>query len=345
MKKFKVAHQWPVMVVWAVLTTQSPALAGPGHDHGDAPTTAVSGAFPQRQPDGSVVMPKAAQRQLRIQTLVVKKEQRSPVIELAGRVVMDPNASGKVQTLITGRVRADERGLPTVGQRVQKGQVLAYVSSEVDTEGRSLAQIRLDRLSNLADSVPRRRLEEAQAAVANEVLRAPISGVIATANASVGQVVEARDILFEVIDPKRLMVEGLLYDPGLASSIGNATMRIGQTVVPLTLVGVSSALRDQALPVKYRVNGDSTVAVQLNLLTTIFASLTRKVEGHVLPVQAVVRGPSNQSIVWVKHDPERFEPRLVTFTPISADQVSVTSGLQDRDRVVIIGASLVNQVR
>jgi len=81
MKKFKVAYQWLVMVVWAVLTTQSPALAGPGHDHGDAPTTAVSGAFPQRQPDGSVVMPKAAQRQLRIQTLVVKKEQRSPVIE------------------------------------------------------------------------------------------------------------------------------------------------------------------------------------------------------------------------------------------------------------------------
>ena len=345
MRELLAACQFPATVVFAMLVWQSPVLAGPGHDHGDAPPAAVSGAFPQRQADGSVVMPKSAQRQLRIQTLVVQKEQRSPVIELAGRVVMDPNASGKVQTLITGRVRADQKGLPKVGQRVQKGQVLAYVSSEVDAEGRSLAQIRLERLTNLADSVPRRKLEEAQAAVANEVLRAPISGVIATANASVGQVVEAREILFEVIDPKRLMVEGLLYDPGLASLIGNGTMRVGQTVVPLTLVGVSSALRDQAIPVKYRVTGDRAVAVQLNLLTTIFANLTRKVEGHVLPVQAVVRGPSNQSIVWVKHDPERFEPRLVTFTPISADQVSVTSGLQDRDRVVIIGASLINQVR
>jgi multidrug efflux pump subunit AcrA (membrane-fusion protein) len=219
------------------------------------------------------------------------------------------------------------------------------VSSEIDSQGRSLAQIRLERLSALSDSVPRRRLEEAQAAVANEVLRAPISGVIATANVSVGQVVEAREVLFEVVDPKRLMVEGLLYDPTLASAIGNATMRIGQTTVSLTLVGVSSALRDQALPVTYRFSGGEVAAVQLNLLTTIYANIKTKVDGYILPLQAIGRGPSNQSIVWVKHDPERFEPRLVTFTTISADQVSVTSGLQDRDRVVTVGASLVNQVR
>jgi len=290
-------------------------------------------------------MPKAAQRQLRIQTQVIQREQRSPVIELAGRVIMDPNASGKVQTIIAGRVHADQNGLPQVGQRVQKGQVLARVSSEIDSQGRSLAQIRLERLSALSDSVPRRRLEEAQAAVANEVLRAPISGVIATANVSVGQVVEAREVLFEVVDPKRLMVEGLLYDPTLASAIGNATMRIGQTTVSLTLVGVSSALRDQALPVTYRVSGGEVAALQLNLLTTIYANIKTKVDGYILPLQAIGRGPSNQSIVWVKHDPERFEPRLVTFTTISADQVSVTSGLQDRDRVVTVGASLVNQVR
>lgn len=345
MKKSHSSHYLSILAVAVNLLWLNPVSAGPGHDHGDTPATAVSGAFPQRQSDGSVFMPKAAQRQLRIQTQVIQREQRSPIIELAGRVIMDPNASGKVQTIIAGRVHADQNGLPQVGQRVQKGQVLARVSSEIDSQGRSLAQIRLERLSALSDSVPRRRLEEAQAAVANEVLRAPISGVIATANVSVGQVVEAREVLFEVVDPKRLMVEGLLYDPTLASAIGNATMRIGQTTVSLTLVGVSSALRDQALPVTYRVSGGEVAAVQLNLLTTIYANIKTKVDGYILPLQAIVRGPSNQSIVWVKHDPERFEPRLVTFTTISADEVSVTSGLQDRDRVVTVGASLVNQVR
>jgi hypothetical protein len=45
-----------------------PTLAGPGHDHGDAPAApSVNG--PQRLPDGSVFLPKPAQRQLGVRTL------------------------------------------------------------------------------------------------------------------------------------------------------------------------------------------------------------------------------------------------------------------------------------
>ncbi|MGA0955776.1 MAG: efflux RND transporter periplasmic adaptor subunit [Burkholderiaceae bacterium] len=321
------------------------ALAGPGHDHGDAPAVAVSGAFPQRLPDGAVFMPKSAQRQLRVQTQLVRQEQRNPVIELPGTVVMDPNASGKVQTIISGRIQAGPNGLPSLGQRVEKGQILAYVSKEVDASGRSLSEVQLERLSALSESIPRRRLEQAQAAVANEVLLAPISGVIATTNAAIGQVVEERDTLFEVVDPKRLLVEGLLYDTTLASAIGNASIRVGTSTIPLTLIGVSGSLRDQALPVRYRVKSSGDESLQLNLLTTVYAELTETISGFVLPVEAVVRGPSNQSIVWIKHDPERFEPRLVSFQVVSAAQVAVTSGLNDRDRVVTVGASLINQVR
>ena len=40
-----------------------PAQAGEGHDHGDA-QAAPSANGPQRQPDGSVFLPKPAQRQL-----------------------------------------------------------------------------------------------------------------------------------------------------------------------------------------------------------------------------------------------------------------------------------------
>lgn len=323
-----------------------PLLAGPGHDHGDnGSTAAVSGGFPQRLADGAVFMPKAAQRQLRIQTQPARKSLSNPVVELPGTVVMDPNASGKVQTVISGRVRGGPNGLPLIGQRVEKGQILAYVATEVDANGRSLAEIRLERLSSLSDTVPRRRLEEAQAAVANEVQRAPISGVIAAAHVLVGQVVESKETLFEVVDPKRLMIEGLLYDPTLANAIGNGSIRVGQANIPLTLIGVSRSLRDQALPVSFRVSGGGAGMVQLNMLTTIYANVTRKIDGYVLPLEAVVRGPSNQSIVWVKHDPERFEPRLVIYTAISADKVSVTSGLAERDRVVTFGASLINQVR
>ncbi|HVL10198.1 MAG TPA: efflux RND transporter periplasmic adaptor subunit, partial [Burkholderiaceae bacterium] len=54
------------------LTALSPfAIAGPGHDHGDAPPAANSNG-PKRQPDGSVFLPKPAQRQLAVRTLPVQ---------------------------------------------------------------------------------------------------------------------------------------------------------------------------------------------------------------------------------------------------------------------------------
>ena len=44
-----------------------PVRAGEGHDHGDAPAAARTNG-PQRLPDGSVFLPKPAQRQLGVRT-------------------------------------------------------------------------------------------------------------------------------------------------------------------------------------------------------------------------------------------------------------------------------------
>ncbi len=46
----------------ALLVLAAPALAGEGHDHGDAAPAANSNG-PKRLPDGSVFLPKPAQRQ------------------------------------------------------------------------------------------------------------------------------------------------------------------------------------------------------------------------------------------------------------------------------------------
>ncbi|HRM95270.1 MAG TPA: efflux RND transporter periplasmic adaptor subunit, partial [Alicycliphilus sp.] len=95
-----------------------------GHD--DAPP-ALSGDSPRRQSDGSVFIPKSAQRQLGLRTLAVAAGEHARAFELAGTVVMDPNAGGKVQAALAGRLEAGPQGLPLPGQSVKKGQVLAYV--------------------------------------------------------------------------------------------------------------------------------------------------------------------------------------------------------------------------
>src|SRR5690606_6618825 len=107
-------------------TALAPVHAGEGHDHGDAPA-APSANGPQRQPDGSVFLPKPAQRQLGVRTLVTEAADLPRTVELGAKGLRDRNAGGKVQPLSAGRIEPGPRGLPNPGQAVRKGEVLAYV--------------------------------------------------------------------------------------------------------------------------------------------------------------------------------------------------------------------------
>ena len=109
-----------------ILAGARPVHAGEGHDHGGA-AAAPSANGPQRLPDGGVFLPKPAQRQLGVRTLLTQAGDLPRSFELSGKVVMDPNAGGKVQPLNAGRIEPGPRGLPDAGQAVRKGEVLAYV--------------------------------------------------------------------------------------------------------------------------------------------------------------------------------------------------------------------------
>ena len=376
MKRFHPMPSLLALLMATVLSAPLPALAGPGHDHGDAPP-APTGNGPSRQPDGSVFLPKPAQRQLGVRTLVTATGQHAKAFELAGTVVMDPNAGGKVQAVLAGRLEAGPKGLPGVGQAVRKGEVLAYVvptagaierSNQLAQQAelraaRDLAARRVERLTELADTVPRKDIEAAESELQSltqrlgavgaglatrDALVAPVSGVIASANAVAGQVVDARELVFEVVDPSRLRIEALAYDPAQARSVAGATLAVAGQRVPLRFVGAARSLRDQAQPLQFA--GDSSVLGTLAHLAIgqpvrVFVQSTDKVDGLQVPAAALLRNPANQTIVWVKESPERFAPRVVTAVPLDGTSVAVTSGLKPGDRVATQGATLINQVR
>ena len=376
MKRFHPMPSCLALLLATVLSAPLPALAGPGHDHGDAPP-APTGNGPSRQPDGSVFLPKPAQRQLGVRTLVAATGQHAKAFELAGTVVMDPNAGGKVQAVLAGRLEAGPKGLPGVGQAVRKGEVLAYVvptagaierSNQLAQQAelraaRDLAARRVERLTELADTVPRKDIEAAESELQSltqrlgavgaglatrDALVAPVSGVIASANAVAGQVVDARELVFEVVDPSRLRIEALAYDPAQAQSVAGATLAVGGQRVPLRFLGAARSLRDQAQPLQFA--GDSSVLGTLAHLAIgqpvrVFVQSTDKVDGVQVPAAALLRNPANQTIVWVKESPERFAPRVVTAVPLDGTSVAITSGLQPGDRVATQGATLINQVR
>ena len=352
------------------------ALAGPGHDHGgDHGTAAAPNANgPQRLPDGSVFLPKPAQRQLSVRTVLTATADLPRSVELNGKVVMDPNAGGKVQPLYAGRIEAGPRGLPEPGQAVRKGEVLAFVvpTSAPTERANQMAQLaelraakaltdkRVARLKDLADTVPRKDIEAAEseaqslagriAAVGSgiasrEALLAPVAGVIASAHAVAGQVVDARELLFEIVDPSRLRVEALAFDAAMAADIASATLVVGGQRLPLTFIGAARSLRDQALPLSFRVQGSSLMNLAVGQPVRVYVQSKAVVKGIAVPAAALMKNPSNQNIVWVKVAPERFEPRTVTFEPRDGVTAVVTSGLQAGDYVATQGATLINQIR
>jgi membrane fusion protein, heavy metal efflux system len=354
----------------------APGAHGPNGEHLDAPAAAVNASGLARLPDGSVNVPKLAQRRMAIRTVLAPESEAAATVEMPGRVVMDPNASGRVQAVHGGRIEPGPKGLPVAGQSVRRGDVLAYVRhhaepyalgaqqaqlAELRTQ-RQLAEQRVQRLEGLEGTVPRKEIEAARAdaaglaerersisgsLVAREALTAPVSGVIARADLVVGQVVESRDVLFEVVDPARMLVEATTADPGMAARVAGASLQ-GVPDVTLRLLGASRSLRDGVLPLTFGVSPSKpgkALPIAVGQPVTVVARSKERIKGVVLPAQAVVRNPSNEPIVWIKSGAERFIPQPVQYRPLDASTVVVTQGLGADNRVVVQGAPLIAQIR
>ncbi|WP_445482700.1 hypothetical protein, partial [Raoultella terrigena] len=120
----------PAVAVLAVVVTLALGTAAFAHgdeDHG-APVQGaalINSAQPlpdlaQRLPDGSVFVPKPTQRLLVLRTTMTEQATFHRTVELPGRVIPDPNASGVVQSSVGGRLSPPPSGLfPRLGTSVK----------------------------------------------------------------------------------------------------------------------------------------------------------------------------------------------------------------------------------
>jgi len=351
------------------------AFAHAGHDGDEAAPPAAAYA-PRRQPDGSVSMPKDAQRLLAIRTVLATENTAARTVQVIGQVVADPGAAGRVQASQPGRVGPGEQGLARLGQRVQQGDILAVVTpsigaierggvqaqvAELDTAVR-MAQAKVSRLSILAGSVPGKDIDDARfeldgarkrrAALSpsltqSEILRAPVSGVVSVANAQVGALVESKDVLFEIVDPARLWVEATLTDPSLAGQVKGATaVTADGTQLAVTFIGRGMTLRQGAVPLQFRIDG-APPGLSVGTPVTVVAEVDGKDRGVALPRAAVIRQANGLSAVWDHVSAERFVARPVRVRALDAGRVLVLGGLPSDPipRIVVQGAELLGQVR
>lgn len=354
------------------------AFAHEGHDHGsDAAKAALpAGDAPRRLPDGTVFVPKPSQRLLSVRTTITKPEEAQKAVNLIGRVIADPNRSGLVQSINGGRIMVPEGGLPRLGQAVKKGDVLALVEQAVGQADRTtlserigeieqeiaVAETKLKRVRQLADrgvappsqvtdaeieleGLRRRRDIVRQTRVEPEILLAPIDGTIAATRVVAGQVVGAEDTIFQIVDPKGLWVEALVYgevDP--AKVAGASATAADGTPLKLAVQGFSKALQQQATIVQFSVE-NPPAHLSVGQPVTVAARNGASVSGIIMPREAVVRGANGEPVVWRHTDPERFEARPVRTEPFDATRIVVRAGLAEGERIVIRGSELINQIR
>lgn len=355
----------------ALTAHASPGAHGPNGEHLDGQVN-PPGAGLARLPDGSVNVPKLAQRRMGVRTLMAKEADLPQSVELNGRTTIDPNAGGRVQAPFAGRIEAGPAGIPAAGMRVVKGQMLITLRPVTDAAergnqqaqlaeakaSRALLERRLKRLQELEGIVPTREVDAARAELAGvvgreraisnavtgkEEVRASASGVIATANVLNGQIVDARDVLFDIVDPDRMLVEAQVSDARMAPDIAGANLT-GYPDIKLSVAGLSRSLNNGALPVTFRAQGRA-LPLAVGQPVTVIAQLKTTVRGVALPAAALARNPANQTIVWIKSGAQRFIAQPVEARALDASTVVVTRGLSGDNRVVIAGASLINQVR
>ena len=362
----------------ALLLAPAGGNAGPGHDHGEAEVAAGTATIdaPSRLPDGRVFLPKISQRLLEVRTVTLREDAASRTVTMVGRIVADPNRGGVAQSIAGGRITPPEGGLPRLGQTVRRGQVLAVVEPAIPVADQTTiaersgdieqqiatAEARLTRARTLAASgagtrvsvidteielegLRRRRALLSQNRIAPEVIRAPADGVIASSRAVAGQVVAAQDVLFQIVDPRGLWVEALVFGGDAAMDLRGASASVrGSQPMRLELQGFGRAVQQGATLAQFRVL-DPPAGLSLGQPVTVVAQVADPIRGLILPRAAVVRAANGEQVVWRHVEPETFAAAPVRVETLDAGRVLVAAGLAAGERIVVQGAGLVNQVR
>lgn len=330
----------------------------------------------RRMADGRVFFPKVSQRLLQIRTGYSCDGPVASSQRLVGHVIANPISSGLVQAEQDGRIEAGEFGFPTLGQRIQRGELLGYLVPTLSSRDRAeleaeieilrgdIAKLELElartrempllpfrdgRILSLRLELNKLRAQR-DALVTGLEGRQPLiasaSGVVARADVRVGQVVEARDLLWEIVDTTDLWIEAEWFggEP-LADAVNASAVTSSGQVVSLDYQGAGWSLGGgQSAPLQFRTRAEAD-GLRIGEQVVVHLRKIDKEQGTLIPKSALIRRSNGEMSVWHSTAPEWFEPVRVSWKPVDGNLVLVEAGLPKHARVVLAGAALLSEVR
>lgn len=359
-----------------VLAAQD-ARAHEGEDHSKdaAPAPSVARERAQRLTDGTLFVPKDTQRIFALRTVLSEQKAHPRSIELPGRIIADPNASGFVQSAVGGRLSAPPGGFPRLGTVVKQGDVLAYITPPLQAidvsdmrqrqgeleQQMTIVERRVTRYAALAPSgaVSKVQLEEANLELEGlkerrkalerskaqpEALMAPVSGIVADGMPIAGQIAQSNGIIFNIIDPARLWIEALSFDAISDTQASASALLPNGKTLKLSFQGAGLADRNQTVPIHFAIE-DKPEGIRVGQFVPVLVVTGEDKPGIAVPRTAIVRSTNGQDFVYEHVSAERFTARPVRIETLDSARVLVVAGIEPGKRIVVQGAELLDQIR
>jgi membrane fusion protein, heavy metal efflux system len=257
---------------------------------------------------------------------------------------------------------------PAPGQRVGRGQVLAYLTPSLGEGGSAYAEARAAlreaedehaRAQRLyaVEAVPQRRVHEAEIRLqaAREALagfgggalsaggkiavRSPVAGVVARRSITPGSRVDAGAQLFTVVDPSVVWL-AVNVPAAHAAHVGRSSGAeftlegSDRRYEARRTVSVGSVIDSlsRTVPVLYEVpNPDGSL--KIGATARVRVRTGGRAEGVVVPTSAVL-DEDGRPVAYVQAEGERFEKRELTVAGTEGDRTVVTAGIKPGERVV-----------
>jgi cobalt-zinc-cadmium efflux system membrane fusion protein len=315
-----------------------------------------------------------------------RKEVLAPTISLPGEVVADPDGSARLSSPVAGRL-ADVRFRE--GSSVKKGDVLAVLRipeigrvraahSAAVAKGAS-ARANAERLEVLVEKGMAAKQEaasvraeadalDAEAKALGEqlsalgmtgagggadlLLRAPVSGVVVSRDAIVGQPVTTDQTIASIADLNEVWFLARVFEKDLGKLDVGAGAEVGLNAYPNeTFDGKVEYISRQIDPAARTVTARIRLQNRSEMLRLgLFgrARVVAKSERSGEPTLVVPRGATidvaGKTVVFVHVAAEEFELHEVTIGEAAAGKVRVLSGLREGENVVTSGAFTIKSV-
>lgn len=325
-----------------------------------------------------LVVPKELQFNLGIVTEKASEKTMKGSIRLVGAVISDPSGYARIQATQTARIiNHPDYPLPLPGQPVKVSQVVLAVAPTLttieSTEQKNALykaeseitqrQLEVQRLEKLGQYAAKKDLDNAKAEleralkqqdeIANqtfkpEFLRSPIDGFVSDLHVRPGEIVTSDKTIVEIVDPSKLMVEALVFNPEIAGQITGgyifSPLKPDKTI-GVKILGVSPKVNreDQSIHIQLKLEKVDP-DIKLDMAVEVVGELKETKPALVIPQKAVAED-SQGSWVFIHTNPETFEPRKIRIKRQLDDMVEIEEGLSPGERIVTEGAYLLNQAK